>query len=158
MRKRFLVITVAVIAVSAVVLALVINQELISKHMYPYDAIHEDSNLSVRGIATSIEENHKSQGMTIDSYHIFRLYIQLNITEIVWTKHDLAGMIFSTDNDTINGWDIIGIGYDYPDNPQLFIGQTIECKGYYLSVTDTPYSFKITVAPSINGSYLKPMN
>ena len=157
MRKRFLLITIAAMAVSAVVLALVINQELTSKHMYQQDAINESSNLSVRGVVTSIEENHKSYGFGINSYHIFRFYIQLNITQIVWINDDLADwIVFSTDNNTINDWNTIGIGYDNLDNPQLFIGQTVECKGYYLSVTDTPYSFKITVAPSISESYLKP--
>ncbi len=154
MRKRFSLIAIAIIAVLVIVLTLVINQELISKHMYPQDAIHEDSNLSIRDIITSIEENYKAYGW---DYHIFRFYIQLNITEIVWIKDDLAGWIeYSTDNNTINDWNSIGVGYDNLDNPQLFIGQTVECKGYYLSVTDLPYSFKITVAPSISESYLKP--
>ncbi|MGB9841265.1 MAG: hypothetical protein ACPLKZ_00915 [Candidatus Bathyarchaeales archaeon] len=42
------------------------------------------------------------------------------------------------------------------DEPELALGQEIECKGFYLGVTDTSYSFVLTVAPSINGSYLKP--
>jgi len=156
-RKWSLVIAVAVIAVLAVVLALVINQELISKHMYPQDAIHENSNLSVRGVVTSIEENHKSYGLGINSYHIFRFYIQLNITEIVWISEDLADWTaFSTEDKTISDRNSIGIGYDNLDNPQLFIGQIVECKGYYLSRTDSPYSFQITVAPSISESYLEP--
>jgi hypothetical protein len=153
-RKWSLVIAVAIIAVLAVVLALEINQELINKHMYPQDAIHQNSNLSVRGVVTSIEENHKSYGL--GSYHIFRLYIQLNITEIVWIREDLAWIVSSTENNTINDRNSNGIGYDNLDNPQLLIGQIVECKGYYLSVTDTPYSFQITVAPSISESYLEP--
>ncbi|MEM3378807.1 MAG: hypothetical protein QW674_07690 [Candidatus Bathyarchaeia archaeon] len=39
---------------------------------------------------------------------------------------------------------------------ELVVGQEIECKGFYLGVTDTAYFFVLTVAPSINGSYLKP--
>ena len=148
-RKWYLATAVAVIAVSAAVLALVINQESISEHMYPQDAFHENSNISVRGVVTSIEENHKSYGFGVDCYHIFRFYIQLNITEIVWINEDSAA---TKDRNTI------GIGYDNSDNPQLFIGQIVECKGYYLSVTDSPYSFKITVAPSISESYLEPQS
>jgi len=154
-RKGFLLITIAIIAVLAVGLGLVINQELISQHMYPRDTIHENSNLCIRGVVTSIEENHKSQGLAISSYHIFRFYIQLNITEIVWIKDDLADwIVFSTYNNTINDRNSIGIGYDNLDDLQLFIGQLVECKGYYLPVTDTPNSFIITVAPSISQSYL----
>ncbi|MEM2098686.1 MAG: hypothetical protein QXU99_02925 [Candidatus Bathyarchaeia archaeon] len=63
---------------------------------------------------------------------------------------------YSTVNKTINGWNSIGIGYDNLDNPQFAIGQIVECKGPYISVTDLPGSFKITVAPSVNDSYLKP--
>lgn len=156
-RKWSLVIAVAVIAVS-IVLALVINEQLINKHMYPQDSIQENSNLSVRGVITSIEENHRSQGMLIYDYHIFRFYIQLNITEIVWITEDLAHSIdFSTENNTINDRNSISIGYDNSDKPQLSIGQTVECRGYYLPATDTPYSFKITVAPTISESYFEPL-
>lgn len=147
-RKWYLAIAVAVIAVSAVVLASVFNQELIGEHMYPQDTIHEDSNLYVRGVVTSIEENYKSYGLGPDCYHIFRFYIRLNITEIVWISEDSAA---------IKDRNAIGIGYDNLDDPQLFIGQIAECKGYYLLVTDSPYSFKITVAPSISESYLEPL-
>lgn len=152
-RNGLFVVAIAVAAI--IVLAYVINQELISEHMYPRDTIHEDSNLWIRGTVTSIEENHKSQGLAINSYHIFRFYIQLNITEIVWIDNDLADLIvFSTENNTINNRNSIGIGYDNLNDLQLLIGQTVECKGYYLPVTDTPYSFIITVAPSVNGSYM----
>jgi len=153
MKKRFLIITVVVIAILAVVSAFAVNQFSFNQHMYPQDAIHEDSNLTVRGIVTSIEENYKAWGW---DYHIYRFYIQLNITEIVWIKEDLAGSItYSTEDNTISDRNVIGIGYDNLDNPQLVAGQTVECKGHYISVTDLPGSFKLNVAPSINGSFVK---
>ena len=145
-RKWYLAIAVAVIAVSVVVLALVINQDTISKHMYPQDALHGNSNLHVRGVVTSIEENYKSCGQ-ID-YHIFRFYIRLNITEVVWVSEDIG--TFG------KGMNTIGIGYDNLDNPQLSIGQIVECKGYFLFIFDSPFGGKITVAPSISESYLEP--
>jgi hypothetical protein len=154
LRKRYLLITVAVIAVLAVVLAFVVNQWLVSQHMYPQDAINESSNLAVRGIVTSIEQNHMTAGMEISSYHIFRLYIQLNITEVVWINKDSPD-VSSTDNNTVLGSNRISVGYDNLDNPQLIIGQEIECKGFYFGATDSTYSFKITVSPSISESYLK---
>ncbi|MCW4044795.1 MAG: hypothetical protein NWE94_04685 [Candidatus Bathyarchaeota archaeon] len=153
MRKRFLIATIAIIAVLTIAVAFLVNQELISKHMYPQDALHEDSNLTVRGIVTSIEENYKAWGW---EYHIYRFYIQLNITEIVWIREDLSDWIeYSADKNTIKGWNSIGVGYDNLDNPQLIIGQIVECKGHYIPVTDLPGSFKITIAPSVNDSYLK---
>lgn len=155
-RKWYLAIAVAAIAAS-IALALVINQQLINKHMYPQDTLQEDSNLSVRGVITSIEENHRSQGMSINNYHIFRFYIKLNITEIVWITEDLAYSVdFSTGDNTIYDRNSICIGYDNSDTPQLSIGQTVECRGYYRPATDTPYSFIITVAPTISESYLEP--
>jgi len=155
-RKWSLVTAVAVIAVLIVVLALVINNELVTKHMYPQDTIHENSNVLVRGVVTSIEENYKSKGFV--GYHIFRFYITLNITGIAWINEDTADSTdFSTENKAIHGSNIVGIGYDNLDNPQLSIGQTVECKGFYLSITDSPYSFKIMVAPSISESYLEPL-
>jgi len=154
MRKRFLIIAIAVMAVSAIVLALVINQELVNKHMYPEHAIHNDSNLSIKGVVTSIEENRRVYAW---DYHIFRFYIQLNITEIVWMKDELTGWVeYSTDNNTINDRNSIGIGYDNSDDLQLVIGQTVECKGYYETIYDSPWSFILTVAPTVNGSHIRP--
>ncbi len=144
-----MIIAVAIIAVLAVVLALVIDQELTSKHMYPQDAIQASSNVSVRGIVTSVEENYKSKGMIADSYHIFRFYFQLNVTEMTWLKHE------DWDNNTMNGWQTFDVGYDNLDQPQIFVGQNVVCQGFYASYTDTPYSFLITVSPSISESYLK---
>ena len=151
MRKQFLIIAFAAIAVLAIVMAFAINHEIVTKHTYPQDAFHEDSNLAVRGIIISIEQNYKAWGW---DYHIYHYYIQLNITEIVWVSNDFSGPV---ENGTVYERSTIGIGYDNPDNPQVKIGQIVECKGCYVGVTDLPSSFKITVSPSINGSYLKPL-
>ena len=158
MKKRFLIITIAMIAVAvlAVVFAFVINQELINRHMYPQDALHEESNLSIRGIVTSIEQNYVSRGMVYTNYHIFRYFIRLNITEVVWTSEDYLNS--SIVGDTIFWDNSTSVGYDYLDSPQLALGQEIECKGFYLGVTDTSYSFILTVAPSVSESYLKTQN
>jgi hypothetical protein len=153
MRKRFLIIAVAIIAVLTIVVAFAANQELISMHKYPRQAIHKDSNLSIKGIVLSIEDNYRAYGW---DYHIFRLYIQLNITEIAWMKDELTGWVeYSFENTTINDSHIIGIGYDNPDDLQLIRGEPVECKGYYETISDYPWTHILTVAPSINGSYLK---
>ena len=144
------IIIIAATAALTVTVPFVVNQDVVSRHMYPQDAFHEDSNLAVRGVVTSIERNYKAWGW---DYHIYRFYFQLNITEVVWVSDDFWG---SAENGTVYGESKIGIGYDNPDSPQLSVGQTVECKGAYVGVTDLPYSFKLTVSPSINGSYLKP--
>ncbi len=154
-KHKRLIIAVIVLAV----ITLVMFEVFIGSHMYPQNTIHESSNLSVRGIVTSIEQNHKDDGMVLGSYHIFRFYIHVNITEIVWSEDWLAEWnAISYSNHTVGGWNSIFVGYDNLDDPHLAVGQPIECKGYYVPVTDSPYSFKVTVAPSVNGSYLKPLN
>lgn len=155
MRKKLLIAAIATIALLTVVFALVINQFLISEHMYPQDVIHEDSNLVVSGTVTSFEQNHKTQGMTLNSYHVFRYWFRLNISKVNSVSGDLADSpIISTENGTVNGWSTLGIGYDNLDNPQLVIGQFVTCKGYYASYTDTPYSFILAISPSISESHL----
>jgi len=146
-----MLITVAAIAVLAVVLAFAVNQWSVSQHMYPQDAINESSNIAVRGIVTSVEENHKSLGMAVGSYHIFRFYIQLNITQVVWMDENSPDVSVSV----VNVGDTISVGYDNLDNPQFSLGQNVECKGYYFGATDSIYSFIITVSPSISESYLE---
>lgn len=159
MRKQFLIVTIALMAVLVAVFAVsihLLNQAENNSHMYPQSSFNETANLSVKGVVTSIEENHKSEAYIAGSYHTFRLYIQLNITEVKWVADDYAKYIhISTENNTLMGWDTIYVGYDNLDNPQLVIGQAVECKGYYEPRTDSPYSFKITVSPSISESYLK---
>ena len=154
MRRRLLLIAVAIIAVSATVVIIAVNQDLTISHMYPEDALHEASNLSLRGIVSSIEQNHKTQGMIIGSYHIFRFFIQVNITEVVWTSEGF--LVSSDDNDTVLGSKSINVGYASLEDPQLALGEKIECKGFYFGATDSPYSYVLTIAPSVNGSYLNP--
>jgi hypothetical protein len=146
-----MLITVAAIAVLAVLLAYAVNQWSVSQHMYPQDAFHDSSNIAVKGIVTSAEENHKSSGMAVGSYHIFRYYFQLNITQVVWIDENSPDVSVSV----VNVGDTIGVGYDNLDNPQFILGQNVECKGYYFGATDSIYSFIITVSPSISESYLE---
>ncbi len=149
-RRWYLVMAVAVIAVSAVVLAFALNQKSVSEHMYPQDAIYENSNVTVQGVVVSVEQNHKSLGLGFDSYHIFRFYIRLNITEVVWIDAQVAGSSVFSDG----GGNIVGIGYDNLDDPQFSVGQAVACRGFYLPLLDSPHSSMITVAPSVSGSYI----
>lgn len=152
-RKWLILITVIILAV---VLPLVTFHLLVTSHMYPQDAIQESSNLAVKGVIISVEDNYRRDGFMAGSYHIFHAYIRLNITGVLWVDDDLEDWIaVDYENNTMNGWNTIGIGYDNPYNPQLSVGQTIECKGYYVPHTDTPYSYIITVSPSIRESYFK---
>ena len=148
-RRWYLVIAVAVIVVAVVVLARAVDQELVGEHTYPQDAIYENSNVTVRGIVTSIEQNHKSYGFGIDCYHISRFYISMNITEVVWVgEHGASALSDASGN-------VVGIGYDYLDDPEFSVGQVVECRGFYLGVLDSPLSNMITVAPSVSGSYIE---
>jgi hypothetical protein len=132
---------------ASVVLAFAVHQELVGEHMYPQDAIYENSNVTVRGVVNSIEQNFKSYGL--EPYHIFRFYIRLNITEVVWVgEHGASALSDASGN-------VVGIGYDYLDDPQFSVGQVVECRGFYLPLLDSPYSSMITVAPSISGSYIE---
>lgn len=150
-RRWYLVIVVAVIVVAVVVLARAVDQELVGEHMYPQDTIYENSNVTVRGIVTSIEQNYESSGLGFDCYHIFRSYIRLNVTEVVWVGEDLAWSFpFSAGSSSI-----VGIGYDNLDDPQFSVGQVVECRGFYLHLLDSPYSSMITVAPSVSGSHIE---
>ena len=128
-------------------------QESIGEHMYPQDALHDASNLSVRGIVTSIEENHEVQGFGFDSYHIFRFYIRLNMTDVVWVTEDLE-WVFPTGNNTVNYGKRLVVGYDDFVNPRLSLGQGVECKGYISFAMDSPWTFALAVEPSVTGSYL----
>lgn len=154
MKRRFWII-IAMLAVLVVVGAFFLNHELVVKHMYPLDALYRDANLAVRGMVSSVERNYVTRGLVASNYHIYRVFIRLNITEVLWTSEEYLNS--SVGGCIVFGSNIISVGYDYPDDPEFVVGQEIECKGFYLEVTDTAYSFVLTVAPSINGSYLCPV-
>ena len=151
-KRKWLLLLVTVIVIGIALFEA--YQLLITSHMYPQDSFEAESNVALKGVVTSIEENYKADGFAVNSYHIYRFLIRINITEITWTEENIEDWGISVANGTLNGWNSTSIGYDNMDTPNLQIGQTIECKGHYVAVTDTPSSFKITVSPSINGSYL----
>ena len=155
LRRRVLLVAIATVAMLAVASAFALDYEL-SRHMYPQDALHQPSNLDLKGVVHSVEERYISHGFAPNSYHIFRWFITLNITEILWAGEDYLNS--SIVGDTFYWNTKISVGYDYLDKPQISIGQEIECRGFYLGVTDLPYSSILTVAPSVNGCYLKPQS
>jgi hypothetical protein len=148
-KRRLLLVLAAVVAIFVILLGA--YQLTLNGHRYPQDALNVDSNLTVKGVVLSVEEGKISQGLGPNSYHIYHQYIILNITEIVWAEAD--GLSNAALNNSRSN--IIPVGNENSDAPGLQVGQTVECKGYYLTVTDSPFSFKLNVAPSINGSYLK---
>ena len=112
-----------------------------------------DSNLTVQGIIIKIELNHKSEGFT--TYHIFPAVIVINITQVVRVDEDFQTENIQWDNTTWNGSPILTIAYDQPYSLNLQIGQLIECRGYYISITDSAYSFKVIISSYIHESYLR---
>ncbi len=111
-----------------------------------------DSNLTVQGIITKIELNHKSEGLT--TYHIFPAVIVINITKVVRVNEDFQTENIKWNNTAWNGFQTLTIAYDQPYSLNLQIGQLIECRGYYVSVTDSAYSFKLILSPYVNESYI----
>ena len=146
-KRRWYLVAATIVVMSVVIVAAVVNYELVAEHMYPQDAIYENSNVTLRGVVTSVERNYKSLGFA--DYHIFRFLIGLNVTEVVWVGEHGGGALSDA-----SGY-VVSIGYDNLDNPQLSVGQVVECRGYYDAILESPYSRMITVAPSVSGSYIE---
>lgn len=145
-KRGWYLVAATIVVMSVVILAAVVNYELVAEHMYPQDAIYENSNVALRGVVTSVERNYKSLGLV--DYHIFRFLIGLNVTEVVWVG-EFAGAFSDA-----SGY-VVSIGYDILDGPQFSVGQVVECRGFYLTILESPYSRMITVAPSVSGSYIE---
>jgi hypothetical protein len=160
-KRKWLFAGVAIVLIG-VLLTVVAFEASVSSHMYPQDSYNGKANLAAKGVVTSIQDNYKVDGMVMGSYHIFHSSIGFNVTEILWVDNYIADEkvpvyeIGSTSVIYGSVYDLkfVSIGYDNLDKLQLSVGQTIECKGDYVAHTDSPYSFKINVSPSINGSYL----
>jgi hypothetical protein len=121
---------------------------------YPeVDIEPDDSNLAIRGLVLSVEENHRSEGWA--AYHVYRYYFSVNVSEVLWADSDMADYINGTYGESpLSVGHIVYVGYD-ADQASFAAGQTIECKGFYLAVTEHPQSSKLTIAPAITGSYLR---
>jgi len=154
LRRSLLLIAIAIIAVFVVLVAFSINQDFLVRFVYPPYNLNEDSNLTVKGTVTSIEEDYMSRGMVYSNYHIFRYFINLNITEVVWTSEDWLNALIV--GDTAFRENSISVGYDYPDSPNVAVGQQVECSGFFLGATDLCYSFILAVSPDISKSFLTP--
>ena len=153
-KRKWLLLIVLVLL--AVVLTYAIS--MILKPLYTQvDIRPEDSNLSIKGVIKSVEENYRAEGWS--AYHVYRYYLTVNISEIVWIQDDLATWNTDFGRNPEGGLLAIAknitIGYDYLDKPQIMIGQIIECQGYYAPYTDSPESITLTIAPAISDSYFK---
>jgi hypothetical protein len=139
-----------VVALLAIVLTLAV-----SMFIYPQVDIRPDnSNLSINGVVNSVQENYKAEGWS--TYHVYRYYLKVNISEVVWVGDDLSNWASNGGKEVISVGKIVEIGYDYPDKPLIAVGQIIECKGDYTTITELPESLKLTISPAISESYLKP--
>ncbi len=162
-----MLLSAIIIIVLAIIIAFVVNQQLIrlnqeetatqfNAHRYPQSSFTETSNLQIKAVITEVSENYTTQGMMLGNYHIYRYFLRVNITEIVWISQDYAKfMRVSIENKTIFDWNTISVGYDNLDNPQFLVGQNVECKGFYEPTTDSSWSLILTISPSITESYLK---
>jgi len=152
--KRLLLLILAGVLIPASLVGAKILQDPIKPWMHEedwsrivaYDLYCGNSTLIVRGIVSSVVLNHTGFGYV--SYHTFPALITLNLTEAVWI------------NDGV--WDekhraVITVGYDFPEVPNLTVGGSYEVSGFWLSITDSAYSYKLVVAPSIKDSYIKPL-
>ena len=155
-RRQRLWLAIA-LTVLSIVLTAAAYEFTVASHMYPQDAPHEDSNLAVKGVVTSIETNYRRDGLGPSCYHIFRYFIRLNITEVVWTEGYLPDWVaVAAGNATVDGRNTVCVGYDSLDAFQLEVGHTVECKGNYAPYADSPYSYIITVASTITESCIIP--
>jgi hypothetical protein len=102
--------------------------------------------LTVRGIIKDFKLDYTSVGFT--THHTFPAVVSLNITEFVWVDD---GVCIGRNRSSI------GIGYDFKNVPNFRVGEHWEASGYWFPVMESPYSNKLVVAPSINGSYMKPL-
>jgi hypothetical protein len=139
-----------VVALFAIVLTLAV-----SMFIYPQVDIRPDnSNLSIKGLVNSVQDNYKAEGWS--TYHEYRYYLKVNISEVVWEGDDLSNWVSNGGKEVISVRKIVEVGYDFPDKPLIAVGQIIECKGDYTPITELPESLKLTISPAISESYLKP--
>jgi len=82
MKRQFWIIITMLVGL-VVAGAFFLNHELVVKYMYPHDALHRDANLAVRGMVISVERNYVTRGLVASNYHIYRVFIRLNMTEVL---------------------------------------------------------------------------
>jgi hypothetical protein len=108
-------------------------------------------NLTVKATVSEIRYNHEVN--TGYSYHIFRAYLCINVTKLMWEGE-------SKSNETSAAWywqnRTVVVGYDKINPPQLATGQQIEVNGYLCClVEDSLYSGMLIVTPNMDEGYIR---
>jgi len=110
------------------------------------DPYFGNTTLIVRGVIIDVALNRTMFGYM--SYHTFPALITLNLTEVIWVDSG----VWRARNKTV-----ISVGYDFAETPNVTVGGSYEVRGFWLSITDSAYSYTLVVAPSVKGSYIKPL-
>jgi hypothetical protein len=124
------------------------------------DLVSDHSNIAAKGIVTTICLNYTSYGLGgphTKPYHVFPAFIEVNMTQILWTTDGLNNSLDSWKDAYYSSQGVIlhdiRIAYDASDVPILELGQTVEFSGYYERVSCMVNSHFVTISPNINGSY-----
>jgi hypothetical protein len=144
LRKAFYVLLAMVIVASVAVIFMRVTNVVHEQILATYNG-GSTPNLILRGIITDIRLNYEVNDGYF--YHIFPAYMVMNATEFVWGS-GYASAPGAT----------VVVYYEKTDVPSLAIGQRVQVCGYLNPpMEDSFYGGKLSVAPSISGSYVKPL-
>jgi hypothetical protein len=144
LRKAVYVLLAIVIVASGSVIFMRVTNVVHEQILATYNG-GSTPNLILRGVITEVRFNYEVNDGYF--YHIFPAYIVMNVTEFVWGS-----------GYTSTPYETIVVYYEKMDVPSLAVGQQVEVCGYFNPWReDSFYNDKLSVAPSISGSYVKPL-
>jgi hypothetical protein len=151
LKKTAYVFLIAVVVLSASVMAIRTSTNLIHEQWLENGPMGVASNLTIRGTVVSVNPNVEVN--TGYSYHIFPAIITLENMELVAKNENLPAPIVP-DQLLIGG--SMTVCYEGKDIAANIVGETVEVKGYWTPwMEDSLYSGKFVVGPDIIGSYIQ---
>ena len=142
LRRSVYVLLAAVIVASGSVIFLRETNVVHEQILATYDG-GCTPNLILRGMITEVRLNYEVNNDYF--YHIFPAYIVINDTEFVWGSGYTSAPAAT-----------VVVYHEKTDVPSLTVGQRVEVCGYFNPPReDSFYEGKLSVTPSISGSYVK---
>jgi hypothetical protein len=144
LRKAVYVLLAIVIVTSGSVIFVRVTNVVHEQLLATYNG-GSTPNLILRGVITEVRLNYEVNDGYF--YHIFPAYIVMNVTDFVWG----SGSTSAPEKTAV-------VYYEKTDVPKLAVGQRVEVCGYFNPwMEDSFYNDKLSVTPSISGSYVKPL-
>jgi hypothetical protein len=155
LNKKLVIGLILIILMSTSVMILRQTNVIHEQHLENWSV--STTNFEFQGTVQEIKLNYEVN--TGYSYHIFKAYLIVQVSNVSATDSHLSSM-WNNVTEANEYWQnkTIIVGYDKTDPPQLSVGQQIEVNGYFCGwIEDSLYSGMLIITANMDEGYIRPL-